>query len=70
MVLNLDSVSQFQRFGSSVHPNLNIPEVTLCGPVCALIKYLIIWIFFELEDKKYIVFSNYEGFDEFLYGTC
>ena len=32
--------------------------------------YIVIYICLEFQEKEHIYFSNYEGIDEFMYGTC
>ena len=61
------SVSQFQGFSGLFHPTCVIRDITLClASLCANTVY----ICFELEEKITFYFSNYEGFDECMYGIC
>ena len=36
-------------------------------PVCALVKYIVINICFEFEEKNTLYFLNYKGFSECMY---
>ena len=43
-----------------------IRDVTLCLASLCTIQYIVIYIFFDFEEKTTFYFSNY---DEFMYGT-
>ena len=54
------SVNQFQEFSGLVHPTRIIYD---------LLRYVITYICFALEGKSRCYISNYEWFDECVYGT-
>ena len=64
-------MSQFQGFGGLAHPTRMIRDITLClTSFCTSTVYSYIHMFFNLNERTHFIFTIFEGFNNFMYGTC